>query len=150
METNYDNDMNLTKNFTLRELTKSETAERLGILNTPTKEVLANLQELASTVLQPIRDKWGEPIIITSGYRSPRLNSAVGGAVNSQHMIGQAADIRTVSDKVSDNYKLFCLIRDLIDSGEITVGQLIDEHGYSWIHVSTAHLQRNNQVKHIK
>lgn len=142
--------MKLTENFSLRELTKSATAERLGILNKPTKEVLANLQELASTILQPIREKWGEPIIVTSGYRSPRLNEVVGGARNSQHMKGQAADIRTVSDKVADNYKLFCLIKDMINTSAITVGQLIDEHGYSWIHISTPHLQTNNQVKHTK
>ena len=137
METNHDNDMNLTKNFTMRELTRSATADRLGILNEPTKTIAANLQELAETVLQPIRDKWGQPIIVTSGYRSPKLNAAVGGAKSSQHMLGQAADIHTVSDKVSEK-------------GELQVGQLIDEYGYNWMHVSTPHLKQNNQIKHIK
>ena len=142
--------MNISKNFTLRELTRSATADRLGILNEPTKSILANLKELAETVLQPIRDKWGQPIIVTSGYRSPKLNAAVGGAKTSQHMAGQAADITTVSDKVSDNYKLFELIRGMVEKGEIKVGQLIDEYGYNWIHVSTPHLKYNNQILHIK
>ena len=142
--------MNLTKNFSMRELTRSATADRLGILNEPTKAIAANLQELATTVLQPIRDKWGEPIIVTSGYRCSKLNAAVGGAKASQHMLGQAADIHTVSDKVSENYKLFELIRQMVEKGELQVGQLIDEYGYNWVHVSTPHLKNNNQVKHIK
>lgn len=142
--------MDLTKNFTLHELTRSATADRLGILNEPTKSILANLKELCQTVLQPIREKWGQPIIVTSGYRSPKLNAAVGGAKTSQHMRGQAADIVTVSDKVSENYKLFELIRQMVEKGEIQVGQLIDEYGFNWIHVSTPHLKYNNQVLHIK
>lgn len=142
--------MNLTKNFTLRELTRSATADRLGILNEPTNSIMTNLKELATTVLQPIRDKWGQPIIVTSGYRCPKLNAAVGGAKASQHMLGQAADIHTVSDKVSDNYQLFELIRGMVEKGELQVGQLIDEYGYNWIHISTPHLKHNNQVLHIK
>lgn len=142
--------MDISKNFTLRELARSATADRLGIDNSPSKAITANLQELCQTVLQPIRDKWGEPIIVTSGYRCPKLNAAVGGAKASQHMLGQAADIHSVSDKVSDNYKLFEVIRQMVEKGEIKVGQLIDEYGYNWIHVSTPHLKHNNQIKHIK
>lgn len=112
----------MTKNFTLKELTKSATADRLGINNKPNKTVLANLEELAYKILQPIRDKYGKPIIVTSGYRCPALNRAVGGCPTSQHILGQAADIRTVTDTVKDNYELFLLIQRMVESGEIKVG----------------------------
>lgn len=81
----------------MEELIKSSTANRLGIDNTPSKEIISNLTEL-SILLQKIRDIYNKPIIITSGYRSTKLNKAVGGSKTSQHRLGQAADIRSVSD----------------------------------------------------
>lgn len=85
--------MNLTKNFTLNELTYSDTARTLGIKNIPAQAAINNLKALCTKVLQPLRDGLGVPIIITSGYRCPMLNKKVGGASNSQHQYGQAADI---------------------------------------------------------
>ena len=82
---------------------------------------------------------------MTSGYRCGRLNKAVGGAAKSQHMYGQAADIRTVSDKPSDNKKLFDLIREL----KLPYDQLIDEYNYNWVHVSYSSRNRR-QILHIK
>lgn len=120
------------KYFTLYEMTASATAKRKGINNTPNETVKRNLQLLVKNVLDPLREAWGAPIIVTSGYRSVRLNAAVGGARASQHVTGQAADIRTVSDRPEDNKKL----RDLLIKLNLPFDQLIDEFGCDWIHVS--------------
>lgn len=86
-------DTRLTKNFKLSEFTKSETAQRLRIDNIPPFESAISLQALSTAILQPLRDEINSPIQITSGYRSDELNKAVGGKENSQHTLGQAADI---------------------------------------------------------
>ena len=116
----------------MAELTKSETAMRRKIDNTPTEAVKKNLTALVDKVLDPLREAWGQPIIVSSGYRCPKLNRAVGGVASSQHTLGQAADIHTVSDKPSENKKLYDLIKKL----ELPVDQCINEYGYNWIHVS--------------
>ena len=139
----------ITKNFTLDELVYSPTAKRLGIDNTPTEDVKEKLIILAQTLLQPIRDDWRSPIVVTSAYRSPQLNKAVGGSKTSQHMMGEAADLK-VGDK-EKNKKLFNLINKLMQQGKIKVGQLIDEYNYSWVHVSLPRVNKpNNQVLHLK
>ena len=141
----------LSKNFTYEELVKSATASRLKIDNTPNSEQLSKLKKLAETVLQPIRDKYGKPLIVSSGFRCEKLNKAVGGAKSSQHCKGEAADIRTVSDSIADNKVLFNFILEMVNKGEIKVGQLIDEYGYNWIHVSLPRVGKtNNQILHIK
>ena len=137
------------KYFTINELTRSATAARLGIDNSPTDTVRKNLEKLINTVLDPLREAWGAPIIVTSGYRCPKLNKAVGGAKTSQHVYGQAADIKTVGDKPENNKKLFELAKKLIDEGKIVVGQLIDEYGYDWVHISTQGGHKN-QILHIR
>lgn len=128
--------MKLTENFTLEELTYSATAQRLGIDNTPSEGVVNKLKTLCKTVLQPIRKKYGKSIVVTCGYRSPKLNKVVGGASTSDHMYGNAADIRSVSDTKADNKALFDLILGMVKKKEIQVKQVIDEFGYDWIHVS--------------
>lgn len=133
------------KYFTFRELTKSATADAKGIDNTPSPAIKVALKMLVDNVLDPLREAWGAPIIVTSGYRCPRLNQAVKGAKSSQHLKGEAADIRTVSDKPSDNKKLF----DLIVKLKLPYDQLIDEYGYNWIHVSYGSRHRR-QILHIK
>ena len=120
------------KYFTLTELTKSATAMRKKIDNTPTEAVKKNLTALVDKVLDPLREAWGQPIVVSSGYRCPKLNRAVGGVASSQHLLGQAADIHTVSDKPSENKKLYDLIKKL----KLPVDQCINEYGYNWIHVS--------------
>lgn len=109
-------------NFTVDELCRSKTAQRRGINNTPTPSIRVNLEKLIANVLQPLRDKYGKPIIVDSGYRCPKLNQAVGGAKTSQHLYGQAADIHTVSDSVKDNKELFDLAKQMIENKEIVVG----------------------------
>jgi uncharacterized protein YcbK (DUF882 family) len=84
--------MRLSTNFTLSEFTKSQTATRKGLDNTPAEEHLANAKELFTNVVQPVRDNFGVTVI-NSGYRGPALNEAVGGSSNSQHCKGEAVDI---------------------------------------------------------
>lgn len=85
--------MKLTANFSLAEMTKSETALRLGMDNTPPEDVVANLTALAENVLQPIREHYGMGVKVNSGYRAPEVNAAVGGSKTSDHCRGMAADI---------------------------------------------------------
>lgn len=118
--------------FTFKEMTASATAWRCGMNNQPDQMQRDALLSLCQEVLDPLREAWGEPIIVTSGFRSPRLNALVGGASNSQHTFGQAADIRTLSDRPEDNQRLFALILQL----RLPFDQLIDEYAYDWIHVS--------------
>lgn len=116
--------MQLTKNFSLAELTATST----GIDNSPSKDVINSLLALAGNVLQPARERYGKAITVNSGYRSPAVNRRVGGAASSQHMTGQAADITTGSKE--ENRKLFAILETM------DYDQLIDEKDMSWIHVS--------------
>ena len=137
-------------NFTVDELCRSKTAQRRGIDNTPTPSIRVNLEKLIANVLQPLRDKYGKPIIVDSGYRCPKLNQVVGGAKTSQHLFGQAADIHTVSDSVKDNKELFDLAKQMIENKEIIVGQLINEYNYNWVHISIPDGKHKNQILAIK
>ena len=120
------------KHFTMNEMTRSATAKRKGINNNPSPQVAQSITALVEKILDPLREAWGQPIIVSSGYRCPKLNKLVGGAPSSQHLLGEAADIHTVSDKPEDNRRLFQLIQRL----NLPYDQLIDEYGYNWIHVS--------------
>lgn len=128
--------------FTNNELTESGTAKRLGIKNEPTKEQWTNLFAIRDNILNPLREKFGKPIKITSGFRSSELNKAVGGKPTSQHNKGEAVDITAVNK--ADNKKLFELCKTL------DFDQLLNEHDYSWIHVSYRKSGNRNQVLHIK
>lgn len=133
----------MAKFFTVEELTKSTTAQQKGIKNVPSKEQEQNLIALIENVLDPLREAYGKPIVVTSGYRCLALNKAVGGASNSQHMTGQAADIRSVEDTVQENKKLFDLIQNL----KLPFDQLIDEYNLNWVHVSFSKRNRRQVLK---
>lgn len=120
----------MSKYFTIDELCHSDTANARGIDNTPTEEVKENLQALIDNVLDPLREAYGKPIYVNSGYRCPALNKAVGGVSNSEHRTGNAADIDTNS--YSENKKLFELAQKL----NLPFRQLIDESNLSWVHIS--------------
>lgn len=139
----------LSTNFSLEELIASKTARDKKIDNTPTPEVVANLEKLCQEVLQPIRNKYGRAITVTSGYRCPKLNSAIGGVKNSQHMSGCAADIKCTA---TSKAVLFNIIKEMIKKGEIKVGQLIWEYGTkkepNWIHVSLPY-SKVNQILYL-
>ncbi|MDE6716383.1 MAG: peptidase M15 [Muribaculaceae bacterium] len=116
------------KYFTIEELTKSATAERLGIDNTPTVEAVKNLTHLIERLLDPVRQRYGAPIYVNSGYRCNELNRAVGGAYRSYHLLGRAADLTTGSR--SGNARLYKLLADMPHE------ELINEQNYRWIHVA--------------
>lgn len=117
------------KYFTIKELTKSSTAEDKGIDNTPTQEVERNLTALVDNVLDGVREIYGKPITVNSGYRCPELNKAVGGSATSDHVKGFAADITGGSKE--ENERLFNIIKH-----NFHFSQLIDEKNFSWVHVS--------------
>ena len=136
----------ITKNFSMEELVASDTARMKGIDNTPDKEVEARLIQLAQQVLQPLRNSYGKPIKISGGYRFKALNKAIGGVSTSQHLKGEAVDI---NNGQSENKKLFLLASKMIKEGVITVGQLIDEKGYKWLHISLPDNKHRNQILHL-
>lgn len=111
------------------ELCASTTADAHNIKNTPPLQEAGNLKALAENVLDPLREWYGKPIYVNSGYRSPQLNRIVSGAPTSQHMKGEAADI-TAGSK-AENKKLFDYIKS-----NLPFDQVIDEKDYSWVHVS--------------
>lgn len=145
--------MKLSKNFTLEEMLKSSTASRWGFDEqfNPPDEVINNLMLLCNKVLQPIRDTLKAPIIVSSGYRCPRLNAKIGGAYTvingkpvqtSQHCYGQAADINFIKDGKDLNGSLVAVIKELVADTDFEFDQCILEFGTdenpSWIHISYA------------
>ena len=126
--------MQLSKNFSLKELTKSQTAERLDIENNPSEEEINNLESLCKHILQPIRDFYGVPFIVNSGYRSVALCKAIGSSAKSQHAKGQAADfeIPNVNNYdlavwIQENLEFDQLILECYKSGDPSSG---------WVHCS--------------
>ncbi|MDD6894989.1 MAG: D-Ala-D-Ala carboxypeptidase family metallohydrolase [Prevotellaceae bacterium] len=136
--------MELTKNFSLEEMLRSDTAKRCGITNKPKAEeeteVVENLKALCVEVLQPLRDFLGKPVVVSSGYRCRELNEKVGGVSNSQHLTGEAADIR-----VKDRHELIEIMRFIMD--ETVFDQLIREKSATgeWVHVSYKRNGNNRQ-----
>ena len=128
------------KHFTVAEFVRSEKADKQAIDNRLPKELLPNVQALVDNVLDPLREAYGKPITVTSGYRCPALNKAVGGSATSQHISGQAADITAGNRK--ENKRLFYLIQEL----GLPFDQLIDEKNFSWVHVSYREGVNRNQV----
>jgi uncharacterized protein YcbK (DUF882 family) len=134
------------KYFTMNELTHSATAIRKGIDNTPDNTAKANLTALVANILDPLREAYGKPIVVSSGYRCAKLNRAVGGVARSQHISGQAADIQSVSKSKADHKKLFELAQRL----RLPYDQLIDEYDYKWVHISFNTKGNRRQVLHVK
>lgn len=127
------------KYFSIYELYRSSVATREGIDNTPGEEVKKSLILLVDNVLDPLREWYGKPITVNSGYRCPRLNEAVGGVEDSQHVRGEAADIDT--GNVVENRRLFEHVRD-----QLEFDQLIWESGGAWVHVSYKKVGNRKQV----
>jgi hypothetical protein len=126
--------MNLSANFTLKELTKSDTATRLGLDNMPDDEALENLKTLCEMVLQPVRDHFGKSVTVNSGFRSPESNAAVGGSKTSDHCKGQACDLEIdgipnpeLAQWIMDNLDYTQLILEFYTQGQPNSG---------WVHVS--------------
>lgn len=140
--------MNLSTNLSLHEVTKSQTAIRLGISNEPTPEHLENLVRLANNVFQPIRNHFKVPIKISSGYRSEALNKAVKGSKTSQHCKGEAIDIDMDGSSIT-NKMVFDYIKE-----NLTFDQLIFEFGTkdnpTWVHVSYSKNNRKQVLRAMK
>jgi hypothetical protein len=138
--------MRLSKNFTLEELSKSNTAERLGIKNTPKGKSLENIKILVEKLLQPLRDELGSSIYISSGFRSKILNLAVGGAENSFHCKGMAADIdQDGRNRKLTNRMIFDYIKDNMEFTEL-IWEFGDNENPSWVHVA---YDKNNLSKEV-
>lgn len=130
------------KYFTIKELCKSSTAVQNKIDNTPNSEIVNNLEQLVEFILDPLREKYGKPIIVNSGYRCQALNNLVKGSKTSSHLKGLAADITAGSPK--KNKILFNLIIQM----DLPFDQLIDEKNFRWIHVSFSTKPRK-QILHL-
>ena len=130
------------KYFTMGELVSSRTADKKGIINRCNKEHAANLMELVDKVLDPLREAYGKPIRVTSGYRCEALNKAVGGSPTSDHMKGCAADIVGTPATKEENEYLFELIQSLF----LPFDQIINEKDFSWVHVSHRPNKNRKQV----
>ena len=135
--------MKLSPNFTLQEFTKSQTAVRLGIDNTPEDDHMVAAQSLFLMVVQPIREHFG-PTVLNSGYRGPALNEAVGGSAKSQHCKGEAVDLEVpgvpnaeVAEWIRDNLEFDQLILEFYTPG-------IPDSG--WVHVSYKHDENRKSV----
>lgn len=134
--------MKLSENFTLEELCASYTANALRITNIPNQTQENNLKVLACEVLQPTRDEWGKPIVITSAFRCPDLNKAVGGVKNSYHLNGQAADIKVTSDEEAQK------LAKLLNKQKLTDKVIYEKSGKRrWIHVQWSYAPRHLIIK---
>lgn len=130
--------MQLSKNLSLNEVVKSNTATRRGIDNTPTEEHLKNLKYVAEKVFQPIREHFGVPIYISSGYRSQELNEAIGGSPRSFHSHGMALDLdQDGRNKGVSNADVFYYIKDNLQFTEL-IWEFGDEINPNWVHVAIA------------
>ena len=139
--------MKLTENFSLNELTKSQTAERKGIDNTPGTEHQENLKSLCEMILQPIRDHFGQVVSVSSGYRSPELCVAIGSSTQSQHAKGEASDFEIFG---ISNKKLADYIDQNLDYDQLILeywkGE--DEPNSGWVHCS--YTNGNNRKQYLR
>ena len=141
--------MKLSNNFSLNELTKSQTAERKGIDNTPSAEHQENLKSLCTHVLQPVRDHFGQVVSVSSGYRSPELCTAIGSKITSQHAKGEAADFeifgvsnKELADWIHYNVNYDQLILEYWNESDPNSG---------WVHCSYSENQKRRQyLKAVK
>ena len=127
--------MKLSQNFSLNEFTKSQTATRHNIDNTPSMTVILNLKTLCESVLQPIRNHFMKPMIISSGYRCEELNTKIGGSKTSQHVLGQASDIEVIG---VSNLELSDWIHHNLEYDQLILEFYNEKEGLNsgWVHVS--------------
>lgn len=139
--------MQLSKHLSLAEISRSETAKRKGINNTPSGEHLENFKKLAENIFEPIREHFNAPIHISSGYRSKELNSAIGGSATSQHCSGEAIDIdMDGSASGVTNAQVFNFIKDNLQFDQL-IAEFPKSGNPEWVHVS--HETTGKQRKQI-
>ena len=131
----------MARYFTLKELLQSETATEKGIDNTPTFEIVDHLKELTEKILDPLRDAWGAPLVINSGYRCDALNKAVGGSKTSAHLTGYAADIRPSDSRRTAKFIIFA--NSWLIEHNVAFDQSIDEQsaGVKWLHIAVRNVE---------
>ena len=133
--------MKLSKNFSRAEIEHSNTAKRLGISNEMSDKHLENMQRVIDNLIQPMRDAIG-PIRISSGYRSPKLNKAIGGSSRSQHSKAEALDLQYwIGGKMNNK-----VIYDWVLESGVEFDQMINEFDYSWIHISLKSRENRSQI----
>lgn len=127
--------MKLSKNLTLKEAIKSNTATRKGIDNTPDQWAINNLKAVAENIFQPIRDHFGVPIGVSSGFRGKDLNKAIGGSKYSQHMIGEALDLDADMYGKVTNSEIFNYVKNNLEWDQM-IWEFGDEEEPNWVHIS--------------
>lgn len=134
--------------FTIEELCYSDTAKKYKIDNTPTDEIIENLTEFIENILYPLREAWGSPIKVNSGYRCENLNKKVGGSKTSSHMYGFAVDLKPVNGLIDD---FFEFVKNYFIENDIPFDQIIDEHSGDkhWVHIGYKN-SKGEQRKQIK
>ncbi len=126
--------MNISEHISMKEALRSNTAKRLGIDNMPDNDTLVTMQITAEHIFEPLRNKFNEPIYISSFYRSPELNKAIGGSSSSQHCKGEAIDIDDVYSKAS-NADFFNYIKDKLEFDQL-IWEFGNDENPAWVHVS--------------
>ena len=127
--------MKLSKNLTLGEVMKSQTAIKHGISNRPSGEHLSNLIQIANKIFQPVRDNFGKPIAVTSGYRSQALNDLISGASGSQHCKGEGLDLDADVFGGLENWEIFEFIKNNLEFDQL-IWEFGDDENPDWVHVS--------------
>ena len=138
--------MNISKHISLKEALRSDTAKRLGLDNFPPNDILVKMRDTAENVFEPLREHFGEPICISSFYRSEELNKAIGGSSTSQHCHGEAIDIDDVYSKAT-NADFFEYIKYNIDFDQL-IWEFGDDNNPDWVHVS--YKSENNRKRILK
>lgn len=136
--------MQLSKNLSLKEVIKSNTATSLGISNTPEDWEIKNLVAVAQNIFQPIRDHFGIPIGVSSGYRSKELNKAIGGSKYSQHMIGEALDIDADIHGGVTNAEIFNYVKNNLEWDQM-IWEFGDDEQPDWVHISYKQMGKNRK-----
>jgi len=126
--------MKISEHISMKEALRSNTAKRLGIDNMPDNDTLVTMQITAQHIFEPLRNKFNEPIYISSFYRSPELNKAIRGSASSQHCKGEAIDIDDVYSKAS-NADFFNYIKDKLEFDQL-IWEFGDDENPAWVHVS--------------
>lgn len=134
----------LSPHFTLAEMTRSTTAIRKGIPNVPSTDQVRALKLLCEKVLEPVRAHFGAPVFVTSGYRSPRLNVAIGGSASSQHCAGEAADFTVQGES---NFEVCLWMQANLDYDQL----ILEYPPHGWVHCSySAQRMRNQELTAVK
>ena len=141
--------MKLSKNLSLVEVMKSATAIKHGIANEPSSKHLTNLKAVATNIFQPCRDYFGQPLAVTSGYRSPKLNELIGGSKRSQHSKGEALDLDAQVYGGFTNAELFHYIKDNLDFDQL-IWEFGSDEEPDWIHCSYTTENRKEVLKAYK